>query len=217
MDLSRSIKLALIFLSTIVQCVNLNTVPINDNRSSMKVYSYNKSVQTAQLVMLKPFKCYYRFTSCRSNNLLQWKRRRRMFIDMIKLPEKTDYKLRHERDIEGDNSMFSLNLELNNNSREWVHGIRYSSPVGFSLIARFKQQWPVAQWKQYRLYSDEYLTLINPHWLRFAPPAPAVNYALGALYVLMMLVGCTGNALVLFMYFKLVILCKYVPKCSDVK
>ncbi|XP_028171610.1 opsin, ultraviolet-sensitive-like [Ostrinia furnacalis] len=197
MDLYKAIKLIFIVLSTVMQCVNLNTVSIKDNRLSMKVcYCNNKSDQNAQLVMLKPFKCYYRYMSCRSSNLLLWKRRRRVLSDMIKLPEKTD-KIRHRREVERVNS-YMLNVRDNDSVPR--KGLRYS-PVGVSLVARFKQQWPVHLWRRYA-YTDDYLMLINSHWLRFPPPDPAINYALGALYVLMMVVGCTGNALVLFMYIK---------------
>lgn len=187
--MSKTIKLILIFFSTIVQCINLNTVSMKDSKPLIKVYSLNKSGQDEQLVMLTPFKSDYHFLWYRSSNLIQWKKRRRMHV--IKLPKKTD-KLRSKRDMETDNDTEYWSKDF----------VRPTS--GASLVAKFKQQWPVKLWRRYGLYSDDYLTLINSHWLRFPPPDPAINYALGGLYIAMMLVGTSGNALVLFMYFRLV-------------
>lgn len=195
--MSKTIQVTLIFFSTIVQCINLNTVSLKDNKPLMKVCSFNKSGQNDQLVMLKPFKCDYHFIWFRSSNLIQWKRRRRIFIHVIKLPRKTD-RLRVKRDV-----------DVNNDSLEWYEdSVRVTGPM--SVVARFKQQWPVRQWAQYGLYTDDYLTLINSHWLYFAPPDPKIHYALGGLYIVMMVVGCSGNALVLVMYLKLVIIYNYI-------
>lgn len=69
------------------------------------------------------------------------------------------------------------------------------------LVTSFKQRWPVVIWRKW-LFTDDYLLLINQHWLQFSPPDPFSQYALGALYVVMMTVGCSGNAIVLFMYLK---------------
>lgn len=70
-----------------------------------------------------------------------------------------------------------------------------------SLVKSFKQRWPVVNWRKW-LFTDDYLLLINQHWLQYPPPDPLNQYALGALYVVVMTVGCTGNAVVLLMYIK---------------
>lgn len=66
----------------------------------------------------------------------------------------------------------------------------------------FKNKYPVNLWKDHGLYTDDYIKLINNHWLKFMPPNPTSHYVLGLLYTVIMVFGCTGNSLVIFMYFK---------------
>ncbi|CAI6363415.1 unnamed protein product [Macrosiphum euphorbiae] len=66
----------------------------------------------------------------------------------------------------------------------------------------FKTKYPVNLWKDHGLYTDDYIKLINSHWLKFMPPNPMSHYVLGLLYTIIMVFGCTGNSLVIFMYFK---------------
>ncbi|CAF4815676.1 unnamed protein product [Pieris macdunnoughi] len=73
------------------------------------------------------------------------------------------------------------------------------------ILVTFKRNWPLALWRRY-LFTDDYLLLINPHWLKFGPPEPAMQYLLGGLYVTMAVVGCSGNAVVIIMYFRQVYL-----------
>lgn len=70
------------------------------------------------------------------------------------------------------------------------------------LLAEFKRQWPVEQWRAYGLFADDYLNLINEHWLQFSPPSETLQKTLGGTYLLFATVGCWGNVIVLFMYFK---------------
>nr|BAQ54884.1 opsin, rhodopsin-7 like [Epiophlebia superstes] len=65
---------------------------------------------------------------------------------------------------------------------------------------QFEARWPTAQWKTHGLYTDDYLLLINPHWLRFPPPHPTSHYVLAALYATVMAIGVSGNFLVIFMF-----------------
>ncbi|XP_026823155.1 opsin, ultraviolet-sensitive-like [Rhopalosiphum maidis] len=66
----------------------------------------------------------------------------------------------------------------------------------------FKTKYPVNLWKDHGIYTDDYIKLINSHWLKFMPPHPTSHYVLGVLYTVIMMFGCTGNSLVIFMYFK---------------
>uniref|UniRef100_A0AAU8BC23 Opsin n=1 Tax=Conopomorpha sinensis TaxID=940481 RepID=A0AAU8BC23_9NEOP len=95
------------------------------------------------------------------------------------------------------------NMKLWKRRRRLSRAVESGTPAHghVSLVARFKEQWPIGAWKRY-MFTDDYTLLINPHWLKFSPPPAAVNYFLGGLYVVMMLVGCTGNALVLIMYIR---------------
>nr|BAQ54766.1 opsin, rhodopsin-7 like [Macromia amphigena] len=68
------------------------------------------------------------------------------------------------------------------------------------LRERFQSLWPTGLWKSHGLYSDDYLFLINPHWLGFPPPRPSSHYILAVLYTVVMVVGVSGNFLVIFMF-----------------
>lgn len=70
------------------------------------------------------------------------------------------------------------------------------------MFTDFKSQWPVARWHEYGFFADDYLNLINEHWLQFPPPSETLQKVLGGLYLLFSTVGCWGNVIVLFMYFK---------------
>lgn len=118
----------------------------------------------------------------RSDSLKQWKRRRKCCRFVYTL-EKND-KLVVKRSAEGTVE-FKMS-ELSEDS---------------SLVKNFKRRWPVVNWRKW-LFTDDYLLLINRHWLQFSPPNPLIQYALGALYVIMATVGCSGNAIVLLMYIK---------------
>lgn len=73
-----------------------------------------------------------------------------------------------------------------------------------TLVLQFKRIYPVKMWKSYGLFSDDYINRINAHWLKFPPPDKSTHYLLAALYGIIMLVGFTGNALVIFMFTRLV-------------
>nr|QBP79231.1 melanopsin isoform B [Biston betularia] len=70
------------------------------------------------------------------------------------------------------------------------------------LLAEFKRSWPVWRWKKNGYFSEDYLDLINDHWLQFAPPSETSQKMLGVLYLLFATVGCWGNVIVLFMYMR---------------
>jgi len=66
----------------------------------------------------------------------------------------------------------------------------------------FKSKYPTKLWRDYGFYTDDYIKLINDHWFKFMPPTPTSHYILGFLYVIIMVFGCIGNLLVIFMYIK---------------
>lgn len=70
------------------------------------------------------------------------------------------------------------------------------------LIELFKESWPVQTWYRYGLFTDDYLDILNEHWLQFPPPSKDVHYALGGFYILFVTAGVLGNILVLFMYIR---------------
>lgn len=70
------------------------------------------------------------------------------------------------------------------------------------LLADFKRVWPVSRWTEHGYFSEDYLDLINDHWLQFAPPNETSQKILGVVYLLFATVGCWGNIIVLFMYLR---------------
>ncbi|KAL4716659.1 hypothetical protein ACJJTC_008294 [Scirpophaga incertulas] len=195
--MTRTFKITLLFFSAITQCLNFNTMTVKENKQLSKLYYLNKNTQSVQFVIVKGYKCFnYFLCHHRPDGLTQWKRRRRMYYYMLKPLMKTDrLEIRRKREI----------FDITRNQigdKEWARSALSSPQIRLSLLSKFKEQWPIDRWKKYGFYTDEYLPLINRHWLRFPPPDPAINYVLGTLYIVMMIVGCSGNALVLYMYFK---------------
>lgn len=70
------------------------------------------------------------------------------------------------------------------------------------LIKRFKKLWPVASWRSLGFFTDDYLFLINEHWLQFPPHSEVVYKCLGSIYIIFATAGGWGNIIVLFMYFR---------------
>jgi len=73
------------------------------------------------------------------------------------------------------------------------------------VMSDFKTKYPIDTWKEHGFYTDDYMKLINSHWFKFMPPNATSHYILGFLYSVIMVLGCFGNSLVIFMYIKLVI------------
>lgn len=48
----------------------------------------------------------------------------------------------------------------------------------------------------------EFLAKINPFWLSFPPPSAGAHRWMGVIYCLMMIVGISGNALVIILFIK---------------
>ncbi|CAH1164272.1 unnamed protein product [Phyllotreta striolata] len=69
-------------------------------------------------------------------------------------------------------------------------------------IAKFEASWPVGDWKRYGFFADGYADIIDEHWMKFPPPNTASYYSMGAIYVLIMVLGVAGNSLVVFLFVK---------------
>ncbi|XP_026755440.3 opsin Rh3-like [Galleria mellonella] len=70
------------------------------------------------------------------------------------------------------------------------------------VVANFERVWPVGKWREYGYFTDDFLDLINEHWLHFPPPSQTLQKILGGFYLIFSTVGCWGNVIVLFMYLK---------------
>jgi r-opsin len=70
------------------------------------------------------------------------------------------------------------------------------------VMPDFKTKYPINKWKEHGFYTDDYMNLINIHWFKFEPPNATSHYILGLLYTVIMVLGCFGNSLVIFMYIK---------------
>lgn len=70
------------------------------------------------------------------------------------------------------------------------------------LIDNFKKNWPVKQWIRTGFFSEEYLTDINVHWLKYPSPEPIYFYLFGFMYLIILSVGAIGNLLVIFLFFR---------------
>lgn len=68
------------------------------------------------------------------------------------------------------------------------------------LIRQFKLKYPVKVWKTLGMLQDKYLEHIDVHWLKYDPPNPLVHKMYAILYGIFMIVGCSGNFLVIFMF-----------------
>lgn len=113
-----------------------------------------------------------------------------------------DYVLQYRAKRESTNSAESGILKQNETDNATSSAELENAKKKLELFAEFKRQWPVKRWREYGLFTDDYLNLINEHWLQFPPPSETLQKALGGLYLLFSTVGCWGNVIVLFMYFK---------------
>lgn len=73
------------------------------------------------------------------------------------------------------------------------------SPVEV-LLKSFKEKYPIDLWLENGAFREDYLLKISSHWLKFSPPSKSSHYALAVLYVVIMVMGVGGNALVIYMF-----------------
>ncbi|XP_013138793.1 PREDICTED: opsin, ultraviolet-sensitive-like isoform X1 [Papilio polytes] len=189
--MSLILKLVVIIIPIIVRCGNISNISeLKDSKEINYVYEHNNTMfdlrEYNQSVILSPFKCQSDFLWRCSNKLKQWKKRRRI-------------------------KRFFVEESFSNIRKRSLHeSITYSNvsnismidtdAISLALIARFKEKWPIHLWKENGWFSDEYLFMINPHWLRFSPPPPVIHYTLASIYIAILVTGCFGNIMVLYMY-----------------
>lgn len=70
------------------------------------------------------------------------------------------------------------------------------------LIEKFRNSWPVTKWIENGYFSEEYISDINIHWLKYPPPEPTNFFVIGIIYIIIMTVGVAGNILVLYLFFR---------------
>lgn len=93
-------------------------------------------------------------------------------------------------------------LQQPNSSRSRKSGMVVNSSDVYTV---FRSRYPVEQWKSLGYFTEDYLKLINKHWLQFHPPHHRSHYILAVLYTVIMTVGVTGNCLVIFMFIRYVL------------
>nr|QIC54075.1 opsin UV-like protein [Dendrolimus punctatus] len=179
--MSKFVQILLFIISTIVQIDELDSVPFEDYSNSLVMDCSG----SPSVFLYGRIKCQDNHIWKRLDSLRQWKRRRRSNLTQM-LKEKTDRINNVKKPI---NKLDPYQTSTNMNQNK-------------SLIENFKDKWPVHIWRENGFYSDDYLKLINPHWLQFPPPHPATHYIFGSIYILMMVTGIIGNVLVLSMYFR---------------
>ncbi|XP_028030977.1 opsin, ultraviolet-sensitive-like [Bombyx mandarina] len=168
----------LLFISTSnIQITSMDTVPKGINN-----LTYLKRDDHAL------FSSKYDDETLTKGDLKLWKRRRRM-----------SEILDRRSNVSGEVKETRLPIKY---SKYEVNELVSSEANNEVLIKKFKELWPVNLWRRFGLFTDDYLHLVNPYWLSFAPPHPLLHYGLGAFYIMMTTVGSTGNALVMFMYFR---------------
>lgn len=190
MTLNKSVVFSVILLLT--QCLNVIDLATNLERNfSMKEENCDSCTDN------NAFKCRGYCYKMQLEDLKQWKRRRRASSTSV------DIESLNSRDKRNpiDNAFVNIEKQSFNSEVGTASTENISSAASFSLLGRFKKQWPMHLWRRF-LFTDDYLILINPHWLKFPPPSDVLNYSLGGLYILMFLIGTSGNGLVLILYFR---------------
>lgn len=71
----------------------------------------------------------------------------------------------------------------------------------FDLLFQFHRNYSALS--NFKGYLDpDFISSINPFWLQFPPPTSQQHYFIGAIHIILMIIGCFGNAFVLFMFAK---------------
>lgn len=98
--------------------------------------------------------------------------------------------------------MNNTSLDFQSKNESNLYGNKNNTSDIIKLIARFKQEWPVEYWLKLGYFEENYLYLINEHWLHFPPPDPVVHRILGSIYIFFSTIGSWGNIIVLTMYLR---------------
>lgn len=181
--MSKSLKVLILAISALNSCINVDNFNTNENNEFVKsVDNANDTV----LEYMSSYKCRKKLLWHRLD-LRLWKRRRRM---SSYLSEQLNAK-----------TAFNLVEELTSQSQV-KDTISTARSEQLQILKKFKELWPVGLWLKYGLFTENYLSSINPHWLQFAPPDPRVQYVLASVYLIILIIGCFGNILVLCMYLR---------------
>ncbi|XP_023944966.2 opsin, ultraviolet-sensitive-like [Bicyclus anynana] len=189
--MSPATKIIVIIFLIDIKCKNVDTLP----EVKAELWSFKNNLKKSvvnHFICFNSFKCNSEIL-WRCFNLKMWKKRKRVCDIVAKcLPKSIN--LRRKRDALDAGYVIRAK---SSGEEEFV--IKQTESL---LIRKFKQQWPLHLWRQYGLFTEDYIQDINPHWLRFQPADPSVYYALGGLYIVLAVVGCFGNFAVVFMYFR---------------
>ncbi|XP_045766084.1 opsin, ultraviolet-sensitive [Maniola jurtina] len=190
--MSPTTKIIVIIFLMEIKCKNVDTFPEVKSELVTSVKGNSRESVVNYFICLNSFKCNSEIL-WRCFNLKMWKKRKRICAFVAKYVGKS-FKPRLKRNTVEFDVGYVIRDKSSNDEQFII------KPKESLLIRRFKQRWPLDLWRQYGLFTDDYIQYINPHWLRFPPPEPAVYYVLGGLYIAMALAGCLGNFTVVFMY-----------------
>lgn len=177
-----------------IKCKSVDTFPEVKSELGSAIKRNSEESVLNYFISLDSFKCNSEIL-WRCFNLRMWKKRKRICDIITRCLTKSD-SLRLKREA----VEFDVGYVIRGQSSDSEGFV--IEPEESLLVRRFKQRWPLDLWRRYGLFTDDYVEYINPHWLRFPPPDPAVYYSLGVLYILMTICGCLGNFIVVFMYIR---------------
>ncbi|KAK7790844.1 hypothetical protein R5R35_010719 [Gryllus longicercus] len=70
------------------------------------------------------------------------------------------------------------------------------------LRTSFKERYPVHLWQRYGFFTDNFLEMMNEAWMKYPPPSPSAHYIMASIYIVLMLVGTSGNGLVVYLFIR---------------
>lgn len=193
--------IALMAVLDIVNCMNVNTTTRTVAKTCIIQLQSDKNKCMCKVTKkgaLKPFKCHDDFLWRIWDDLKQWKRRRRSSDHFKKKLNNESVSFKVTDGVVSDLASYQNSLDIVETTTMSV------SDSKLALVAKFMERWPVEKWRSIGLFTDDYLLLINSHWLEFPPPDSWIQYTFGSTYVLLAGTGAFGNVLVLLMYMRLV-------------
>ena len=72
------------------------------------------------------------------------------------------------------------------------------------LRIRFRTIYPIDKWKNDGYFTEGDLLDIDCYWMQFEPTKPAAHFILAILYVIIFIVGCTSNAIVIYVLLRFI-------------
>lgn len=71
------------------------------------------------------------------------------------------------------------------------------------LRIRFRTIYPIDKWKSDGYFTEDDILDIDCYWMQFEPIKPTAHFILAILYVIIFIVGCTSNAIVIYILVRL--------------